>query len=282
MTVLAPAPGNARRSPKTPFARPDFAHAGVATGQHGPLDAVEIQCGHLLRREHAVLLVGCRDVPTVGAGKDQTRQEQWVLPCDLRRAAAAWTARRIRSRRTAPAEEEPVRRQMQDAPPGRLRLESRLARRGTRQPERAEWRRRAAQRDLGAAVREPGSRASRPASTSFREAGSGFEPHRLKIAARRPCATERRPQRQRRNDWTRRRRDRPSASKPRPVSRLASGRHEIPFRGQVVDHGPGFDEILRRGGRQRGEAHEVKRAIGDDEHARRVRQMCVSSGSHTC
>ena len=40
-----------------------------------------------------------------------------------------------------------------------------------------------------------------------------------------------------------------------------------------MDHWPGFDQILGRAGRQRGKAHEVKRAIGDDEHARRVRQV---------
>jgi len=53
--------------PEETFADPELTEAGVATGQNGPLDTIEVQCGDLFGGEHAVLLVGCCEAPTIGA-----------------------------------------------------------------------------------------------------------------------------------------------------------------------------------------------------------------------
>src|SRR5688572_24824044 len=81
-------------------------------------------------------------------------------------------------------------RNMEDAPPGRLRLESRFTRSGTGQPERAERHHRTGQRDRRAAALSLVP--ERYDCVNFLQGGrKRFEPRRLKVRAARACATKR-------------------------------------------------------------------------------------------
>src|SRR5204862_4488216 len=56
------------------------AESRVATGEHGPLDAGKIQRGDLLGGENPVVLARRHPIAAVGAGEDEAREMERVLP----------------------------------------------------------------------------------------------------------------------------------------------------------------------------------------------------------
>ena len=115
--------GDLKRTPqsKDTLSGFDFSQTGVTRGQHGPLDAFEIQGRHFLGQQDAVLIVGAGRRAAVRAREREARAQQWVVadahaelagPALLtRREPANRSGARVR-RRTGAAKEESVRGEM--------------------------------------------------------------------------------------------------------------------------------------------------------------------------